>query len=76
MTKLQKLNFYELNTKKVLSEEDVLAKDLNNKKQKGGFIHSRRKKRKKSKKSRSRTRSRTRTRTRTKRRKRRQYKKY
>ncbi len=63
MTKLQKLNFYELNTKKVLSEEDVLAKDLNNKKQKGGFIHSRRKKRKRNKRSKS-TRTRTRTRTR------------
>ncbi len=66
MTKLQKLNFYELNTKKVLSEEDVLAKDLNNKKQKGGFIHSRRKKRKRNKRSKS-TRTRTRTRSRTRR---------
>ena len=65
MTKLQKLNFYELNTDKVLSEEAVLARDLNNKKQKGGFIHSRRKKRRRNKRSKStRTRSRTRSRTR------------
>ena len=66
MTKLQKLNFYELNTKNVLSEEDVLAKDLNNKKQKGGFIHSRRKKRRRNKRSKS-TRTRTRTKSRTRR---------
>ena len=50
MTKLQKLNFYELNTNKVLDEKDVLAKDLSSgekQKQKGGFVHSRKKKTKK-----------------------------